>query len=316
VKVSLVATVRNAHPAVERWLESVRRQTRPPDEVVVVDGGSTDGTLAALRAAPDITVVEAPGANIARGRNLAVRAAAHDVIAVSDGDCVLAEDWLERILRPIEAGGLAAAGFYRPLAGDPWQVFATSHLPDAEEVGRGWMPSSRSLAFRREAFEAAGGYPEWLAIGEDMYLNHRWRDLGIRIERAVDAVVWWPPRPTPAATWRQYAGYAEGDAMAGMYPERHAVRFAAYGLLLAALLGRRPRLLAMLAAAGALYVRRPVGRARRRLPPGSPARLAAPLGVPAAIAFLDAAKMAGYLRGLRARRRPGPERGAADPTPR
>lgn len=298
VKVSLVATVRNAHPAVERWLASVRRQTRPPDEVLVVDGGSTDATVAALRAAPGVTVLEAPGANIARGRNLAVRAAAHEVIAVSDGDCVLAEDWLERILRPIEAGAAVAAGFYRPLAGAAWQVYVTSHLPDPEEVGPGWMPSSRSLAFRREAFEAAGGYPEWLAIGEDMYLNHRWRDLGVRIEPAIDAVVWWPPRPTLAATWRQYVRYAEGDGAAGMYPQRHLARFAAYGLLLAAAAGRRRRLLAALAAAGALYVRRPVRRAMRRLPPGSPSRLAALVGVPAAAAFLDAAKMTGYLRGL------------------
>jgi glycosyltransferase involved in cell wall biosynthesis len=298
VKVSLVATVKDAHPAVERWLASVRRQSRPPDEVVVVDGGSTDATVRSLRAVPGVTVLEAPGSNIATGRNLAVRAAAHDVVAVSDGDCELADDWLERLLRPIEAGADVAAGFYRPLARGAWQVFATSHIPDAEEVGQGWMPSSRSLAFRRAAFEAAGGYPEWLAIGEDMYLNHRWRDLGARIEPAVDAVVWWPPRPSVAATWRQYVRYAEGDAVAGMYPERHAARFAAYGLLLGAALARRRRLLALLAAAGALYVRRPVGRARRRLPPGSPARLAALAGVPAAMAFLDAAKMAGYLRGL------------------
>ena len=67
------------------------------------------------------------------------------------------------------------------------------------------MPSSRSLAFRRAAFEAAGGYPEWLPIGEDMYLNQRWAELGLRIEPVPSALAWWRVRPTLGATWRQYA---------------------------------------------------------------------------------------------------------------
>ena len=58
------------------------------------------------------------------------------------------------------------------------------------------MPSARSIAFRREVFEAAGGYPEWLAVGEDMYLNHRMLSGGAHMERALDAVTYWRVRPT------------------------------------------------------------------------------------------------------------------------
>ena len=39
-------------------------------------------------------------------------------------------------------------------------------------------PSHRLVAYRREAIDAVGGYPEWLAIGEDMWVDLRWRDLG------------------------------------------------------------------------------------------------------------------------------------------
>ena len=93
------------------------------------------------------------------------------------------------------------------------------------------MPSSRSVAFRREAYEAAGGYPEWLDVGEDMYLDLRLREQGARMTLVRDAVTQWRPRPTPEATWKQYAGYATGDALGGMWPKRHALRFAVYATL-------------------------------------------------------------------------------------
>jgi glycosyltransferase involved in cell wall biosynthesis len=298
VKVSLVATVKDARPSIEEFVASVRRQTRLPEEVVIVDGGSTDGTYEILRREEDIQVLQEPGANIARGRNLATRAAAHEVIAVTDADCVLAADWLERIMEPIERGADVAAGFYRPIADSFLQVCAAASLPEADEVGPGWLPSSRSLAVRREAFEAAGGYPEWLDVGEDMYLNHRLVESGARVELATEAVTYWRIRPTLAATWRQYSGYSVGDAVARMYRERHLIRFGAYSFGLVALLARRRWALTAAVLASAAHAAKPIRRTWRRLPPGSPERWKALVAVPAMMAFIDAAKMWGYLRGL------------------
>lgn len=298
MKVSLIATVKDAEPRIPAFLASVRAQTRAPDEVVVVDGGSTDGTWEVLEAAPGISAIREPGAGIARGRNLAIRAAAHDVVAVSDADCVLDPMWLERLLAPIERGADVAAGFYRPLTSTAFQRWAAAtSVPDREELRPGWMPSSRSIAFRREAWEAVGGYPEWLPVGEDMWFDHRLAERGYRFELAPDAVVDWPAREGPGATWRQYAGYAEGDGLAGMYPERHAIRFATYAVAATAV-ATRSRWLMALSALGALaYVRRPIRRAWRRSD-GAGDRAAALLGVPATMALVDAAKMWGYVRGL------------------
>jgi len=297
VKVSLVATVKDAGPAIHGFLASVAAQTRVPDEVVVVDGGSTDGTLRTLEETPGITVISEPGANISRGRNLAVRAAAHDVIAVTDADCALRPDWLERILQPIESGASVAAGFYRPVGpGLVQRLAAAVSLPDREEVRPGWMPSSRSLAFRREAFDGAGGYPEWLEVGEDMYFDHRLVQAGFEPVLALDAVAEWEMRPTLGATWRQYFRYAEGDALAGMYPERHAVRFATYGGLVLAVVLRRWWLVVPAAVGAAAYARRPLRRIWRRSTPDT--RSLGVLGVPPMMAFIDLAKMTGYIRGL------------------
>jgi hypothetical protein len=302
MKVSLVATVRDAAPYVGEFLASVEAQSRPPDEFVIVDGGSTDGTAELLRETPSVTLIEERGANIARGRNAAVRAASHDVLAVSDADCVLAPDWLERIVEPVERGADVSMGLYAPLARSFFEACAAAiSIREPHEVREdAFMPSARSVAFRREVFEAAGGYPEWMALGEDMYLNQRWRELGVRMDLAREAVVYRRPRPGLGPYWTQFAGYAEHDAIGGMHPARHALRFAVYGGLAVALASRRRGLLALAAAAGAAYAARPIRRAWRLVPSGR-GRLAATVAVPALMAVTDLAKMAGYLRGLRRR---------------
>jgi len=304
VKVSLVTTVLNAGGNVGRFLETVAAQTRQPDEVVVVDGGSTDGTLQELRRAEGITLIEEPGASIARGRNVAIAAAEHDVIAVSDADCVLEPDWLERLLEPIGSGADVAMGAYRPITETFFhRCLAAVNLPDPDEWDEAtFMPSGRSVAFRRQAIEAAGGYPEWLAIGEDMYVNLRWRELGLDMRLAREAVVWWRLRPDLRSTWMQYFRYARGDAIAGMYPERHALRFATYGGALYAF-GSKGALRKLVALAGAgVYATKPLRRAVRTSKDPTE-RVMAAAAVPTLTAFLDAAKMTGHVAGLVRRRR-------------
>lgn len=306
MKVSLISTVKDAAAHIDEFLGSVAAQTRPPDEVIIVDGGSTDGTLDVLRSAGGITSIEEPGANISRGRNVAIAAAVHDVIAVSDADCILDPAWLERLLSPIEAGADVSMGFYEPITeGFLQECVAAVNLPsEAAEVDpAAFMPSGRSVAFRRDAIEGAGMYPEWLDIGEDMWVNHRWRQLGLDMRFVPDAIVRWRLRPTLAATWTQYFRYARGDAQAGMYPERHAVRFGAYAGLAAAVSSRRrwPKL--FVAAGAVAYARTPVRRAWRRLPDPRE-RAIATAAVPALMGWIDTAKIAGYAAGLidRARR--------------
>ena len=307
MKVSLISTVKDAAAHIDEFLGSVALQTRAPDEVIVVDGGSTDGTVELLRSADNVTLIEEPGANIARGRNVAIGAAAHDVIAVSDADCVLDPAWLERILTPIEAGADVSMGFYEPVTdGFLQECLASVSLPfDAVDVDHAtFMPSARSVAFRRGAIESAGGYPEWLDIGEDMWVNHRWRELRLDMRFVPDAVVRWRLRPTMRATWVQYFRYARGDAQAGMYPERHALRFGVYAGLGAAIASER-RWPKVLAAAGAVaYARGPVLRAWRRLP-DTHERAISTVTVPALMGWIDTAKIAGYAAGLidRAKRR-------------
>src|SRR5438046_7853769 len=98
-KFSVVLTVRNEAGSILAVLNSLRAQTLPPAEVVIADGGSSDGTGEQIRAwaaasAPwPLRLRECPGANISQGRNAAIRAARHDLIAVTDAGVRLDPGW-------------------------------------------------------------------------------------------------------------------------------------------------------------------------------------------------------------------------------
>ncbi|MDQ7028910.1 MAG: glycosyltransferase [Ardenticatenia bacterium] len=308
--VSLILTVLNEADTVPTLMTSVCTQTRPPDEVIVVDGGSTDHTLSALRAFEahlPLRVFVEPGANISRGRNRAISEAHHDLIAVTDAGVRLDPRWLEHLTAPFAAPDPPdfVSGFFLP---DPHTLFevalAATTLPAQEEMGRGrFMPSSRSVAFRRHVWEAVGGYPEWADFSEDVLFDLAVQARGFRIAYAPDAIVYFRPRPSLRAFARQYRQYALGDGQGLLWPTRHAIRYATYvGLVpaLATLARRHPKMAGTLWALGATamfytpYKRlwRMRSSLRRREWP-----LAALL-VPLIRVTGDVAKMWGYPQGL------------------
>jgi glycosyltransferase involved in cell wall biosynthesis len=304
VRISLISTLLNEAAGLNEMLAAIDSQTRAPDEVVIVDGGSTDGSLEILQAwangRPEIRVESRRGANISAGRNAAIRLATGEVIAVTDFGCILDPGWLAALAAGFkEAGADVVMGFYTP---DPRSRFerivACLNLPDASEVDPDkFMPSSRSVAFRKTVWEKAGGYPEWLAIGEDMYFNFRVLDTGARRVFAPDALVRWRLRPDLRSTLRQYFRYGEGDGRAGMYPRRHALRFGTYAGA-AGFLGvasRRPALLAAVPVAVGVRMAPAYRRAVKRLDSAEAAMALAAL--PVLELLIDLAKMAGYVSG-------------------
>jgi hypothetical protein len=180
--ISLIATVLNESDHLHRLLRSIAAQTQPPDEIVIVDGGSRDHTVALLheyaRTLPLRVIVE-PGANISRGRNVAIAAAQGDIIAVTDAGVVLSPDWLAQITRPLldDPGLVWVGGFFDAEATTPFELaMSATVLPLVDEINPAtFLPSSRSVAFRKTAWAAVGGYPEWLDYCEDLVF-----DFGMR----------------------------------------------------------------------------------------------------------------------------------------
>jgi len=222
MKVSVISTVYDEGEELKPMMESLLVQSRPPDEIVIVDGVSDDGTWGILQQYADdydrIKVLQQE-CNIAEGRNRAVEAASHDIILGIDGGCVAEKEWVEKMLAKFDQGADAVAGMFKPLADNVFEtvqgiVITGSYTPEALEKGER-APSSRSIGFRRSVWEEAGGYPEDLYTGEDTRFNSRVQSEGYTFTPAPDAVVAWHMRPTFKDLWKQYLRYGEGDARAG-----------------------------------------------------------------------------------------------------
>lgn len=237
-RVSLIFTVRNEEEALPALLDSLSEQERAPDEVVIADGGSTDGTLPLLRAfaaaRQHVSLLEVPGANIAEGRNAAIRATTGDIIAVTDAGVALPDYWLAELVGPLEDRPEIdmVSGFSRP---DPHtrfeELLAATTLPLVSEIrADSYLASSRSVAFRREIWAKAGGYPEWLDYCEDVVFDLECKRVGTRVVFQPAASVRFRPRPNIRAYFQQYYRYARGDGKANLWPERHILRYTAYVL--------------------------------------------------------------------------------------
>lgn len=319
--ISLIATVLNEGESIHRLMESIQEQTLPPDEIVIVDGGSRDETVAILRGYRrqlPLRVLVEPGCGISAGRNRAIAAAQGEIIAVTDAGVRLNADWLERITAPLLADrGLdVVGGFFRAAPRTAFEAaLGAATLPLVDEIDpAAFLPSSRSIAFRKAASEAVGGYPEWLDYCEDLIFDLRLRAAGRRFAFARQAVVHFQPRPSLRQFYRQYFLYARGDGKARLWSKRHLIRYSTYLLAvpLIFLLGWlvEPGLWLLYGLGGVLHLQRPYRRlpvVMRALPKPS---AAAWLGCFALLPLIrlvgDFAKMLGYPLGWRWRRRHSP----------
>jgi glycosyltransferase involved in cell wall biosynthesis len=301
VRIALVVTVLNEADTIEGLLRSIAAQTRAPDEVIIADGGSTDGTLRTLRrwqGCLPLKVLEAEGANISQGRNLAIAAAEAELIAVTDAGVRLDPCWLELLRDALTRDTDVVSGFFTADARSTFErALGATTLPSVDDVKPDtFLPSSRSVLFKRTAWEAVGGYPEWLDYCEDLVFDFALQRCGARFAFAPGAIAHFRPRSSLRAFFRQYYQYARGDGKAGLWPRRHAIRYATYLVAMLVLIRAR-RWTWLLAVGGLLYTRRPYARLKRETL--SPQDWTMALAyVPVIRLTGDAAKMLGYPVGI------------------
>lgn len=221
-KVSVILTVLNEGEGISCLLDSLLKQSCPPDEIVVVDGGSRDQTLGVLNefSSKDsrLKVFVEPGVNISRGRNIAIEKANGPIIAVTDGGCRPSMDWLKALVQPMREDSRfsAVAGVFTIDYKNSFEFFSGA-LCTPVDTGNAdtRMFYGRNSAFKKDAWEAVHGYPEWLYTGEDTLFSKRFLHAGFKVAYAPDAVVSWRPRPTLRKLIKMFFLYGRGNGRIG-----------------------------------------------------------------------------------------------------
>ena len=165
---SIVIPALNEERNIGSLLSDVAAQTLAPDEVLVVDAGSTDGTVEVMRRFRFVTLIEATPP-VACGRNAGGRAASGDVIVFVDADSRLPETFLERFLAEFEHRGLdVACPLYYPYR----STRAVERFHDLFNLltrfSQDVMPSGGGacVAFRGDLFRASDGFDPTLKFDD------------------------------------------------------------------------------------------------------------------------------------------------------
>ncbi len=242
MKISFIATVLNEEKTVEQLLESLTKQTRMPDEIIIVDGGSSDKTLESIKyyvlsikgekrfRDVKFKIIEKRG-NRAVGRNEAVKQASGDIIVCSDAGCELDRDWVKNIVEPFSnVSADVVAGFY---AAKPTSIFQKCLvpyvlvMPDRVDPNN-FLPATRSMAFTKKIWEKVGEFPEGYSYNEDYVFAHKLKNNGAIITFAKDAVVYWQPRKNLKEAFVMFFSFAYGDAQARIYRPKVLLIFLRY----------------------------------------------------------------------------------------
>jgi GT2 family glycosyltransferase len=262
--VSVAVVVKDRCEPMSRCLDALSQQTLAPDQLLIIDNGSTDGTVEMLRARGIDVIVQLGSLGLAR--QVAVDRCTSDLLAWTDSDCRPTPTWLASLVRAAEGGAAVVQG--KTVAEDAERPRWSRTL----EIDR-WTDIYEccNLLYRVDVLREVGGFDTSIGFfGEDTAPGWRIRRVHGQGVFAPDAVVehavtypglsWHLRRGLRYAVWprlvREFPEMREVLLHKGVFLNRHRppVALAAAGLVGAAAV-RSP--LPLLAVLPWLYHRRP-----------------------------------------------------------
>lgn len=234
MKRALIATLYNEADNVSRWWDCLMLQTVQPDEIVIVDGGSKDGTwekLQELAGKSSVPVkLDQRRCNIAEGRNRAIQMTDAEIIASNDAGSFPESAWFGEITGPLMEDGMldVVGGKSTMTVENEFQKSMAIFEPGSDEAASGILGcSSRNIAFRRATWMDVGGYPEWLTLtSEDALFNHQLHKIGKNFRYNPRAVVRWAARESEAQYFKMLYHYGYGSAESKLFPKSYVIHLA------------------------------------------------------------------------------------------
>lgn len=217
--ISLVIPIRDEEQSIENLIASIRRQTYQPDEILLVDGGSTDRTVEIVKALtaenPKIILIKTNGATPGKGRNTGIAAARHEWVALTDAGITLDPEWLRELIGVADGDADidVVYGDYSPVINTFIEKCAAiSYVAPQKAVGI----RSRSIAsalLKKQVWKAAGGFPD-LRAAEDLIFMEEVERHGFKAADAPLARVFWKLRPDLSSTFKKFVLYSKHNVYA------------------------------------------------------------------------------------------------------
>jgi glycosyltransferase involved in cell wall biosynthesis len=221
--VTVAVPVLNEETHLGRCLAAIKAQTYAHIiEVLVVDGGSEDQTVAIAQASPKVRVLDNPGRIQAAGLNVALKACAGEVLVRVDGHCVIAPDYVARCVNALEHSGAAiVGGGMTPTAEGLIQEGIAVAMASRLGAGparfhhstgaAGWVDTVYLGAYRTELARFVDGYCEDVGVNEDAEFAIRiGRHGGIWFDPTIRSS--YVPRGTISSVARQFYRYGRSRA--------------------------------------------------------------------------------------------------------
>jgi glycosyltransferase involved in cell wall biosynthesis len=184
MKLSIVIPVKNDASGLSSCLQSIQRAAneRVSYEVLVVDNGSSDESVAAARQ-HGAKVLLAPEVTVSTLRNLGAKEAKGDVLAFIDADCTVAETWFEALEPYLDNHSVICFGSPPTIPEKAtwvqscWYQIRRKNAPTEEAVTTEWL-ESMNMFVRRDVFWKIGGFDEDMITCEDYDLCMRLQGHG------------------------------------------------------------------------------------------------------------------------------------------
>jgi glycosyltransferase involved in cell wall biosynthesis len=200
--ITAIVCAYNEAPVLPACIHSLLAQTRPPDEILIVNNASSDRTGMVARTFAGVRVIDEPAKGLVLARETARRQASGDILAYLDADCRAPLQWLERMERRFSrrAALVAVTGPYRFYDWD-WTgraliraydcvVAPPTHVLVQYVLGMGAILYGGNFAVRRDALARIGGFDATVEFhGEDTNLGRRLTPVG-SVDLARECWIW------------------------------------------------------------------------------------------------------------------------------